>query len=118
MNDADGGCLASVDFLKILNQVLEKNGRLRLAEASPQWSTIQVQDQDRVLQILAGPGSGKTEVLVWRVLYEIFVNQVAPASLLVTTFIWRRRRPRNPTLYIIYIMRNLPKGPIRRQGAC
>ncbi|MCU0834310.1 MAG: ATP-dependent helicase [Chromatiaceae bacterium] len=86
MSGADRDCLSAPDFLEILNQVLVKNGRLALPQASPQWSTIQVQDQDRVLQILAGPGSGKTEVLVWRVLYEIFVNHVAPGSLLVTTF--------------------------------
>jgi len=86
MNDGETESLSSADFLKILNRVLEKNDRLPLPQASPQWSTIQVHDQDRVLQILAGPGSGKTEVLVWRVLYEIFVNQMPPASLLVTTF--------------------------------
>lgn len=86
MNAGDPVSLSSPEFLEILNKVLIKNDRLPLPQASPQWSAIQVQDQDRVLQILAGPGSGKTEVLVWRVLYEIFVNQVPSASLLVTTF--------------------------------
>jgi ATP-dependent exoDNAse (exonuclease V) beta subunit len=86
MDSSDSNCLASVDFLDLLNEVLLRNGRLPLPDTSPQWSTIQVLDQDRVLQILAGPGSGKTEVLVWRVLYELFVNQAPPAFLLVTTF--------------------------------
>jgi hypothetical protein len=32
---------------------------------------VAIGKDERVTQILAGPGSGKTEVLVWRVLYEM-----------------------------------------------
>ena len=35
---------------------------------------IEVRPDDRVLQIVAGPGSGKTEVLVWRALFELLVR--------------------------------------------
>jgi DNA helicase-2/ATP-dependent DNA helicase PcrA len=73
-------------FFNILNRVLISLGRQNLDSKSPQRGAITVMSTDRVLQILAGPGSGKTEVLVWRVLYEIFVNRRASARLMVTTF--------------------------------
>ncbi|GAB4310738.1 MAG: hypothetical protein Kow0069_11060 [Promethearchaeota archaeon] len=38
------------------------------------------------LWIIAGPGSGKTEVLCWRVLKLLLVDAVPPQSLFVTTF--------------------------------
>ena len=38
------------------------------------------------LLIIAGPGSGKTEVITWRVAHLIRSSQVAPAHCLVTTF--------------------------------
>jgi superfamily I DNA/RNA helicase len=41
---------------------------------------------DRLLHFLAGPGPAKTEVLVWRVLYELFVHQMDASRILVTTF--------------------------------
>ena len=47
---------------------------------------IRTEPHDRVLQILAGPGSGKTEMLVWRVLYELFVVGTPPRRIMVTTF--------------------------------
>ena len=72
-------------FFTLMNAVLS-NYQKTIPQSSPQWTAIQVKPSDRVLQILAGPGSGKTEVLVWRVLYELFVNGASPASLLVTTF--------------------------------
>ncbi len=65
---------------------MNRIGRKALREDSPQYSAINVKEDDRVLQILAGPGSGKTEVLVWRVLFELFVKGAVPQSLLVTTF--------------------------------
>jgi DNA helicase-2/ATP-dependent DNA helicase PcrA len=74
----------STTFLEILNEVMIRIGRKALSPT--QWSAIRVFESDRILQILAGPGSGKTEVLIWRVLYEIFVNEIPASSLLVTTF--------------------------------
>lgn len=41
---------------------------------------------DGPLWLLAGPGSGKTEVLVTRILKLLCVDRVAPRSILVTTF--------------------------------
>ncbi|MFA5267962.1 MAG: DEAD/DEAH box helicase [Methanoregula sp.] len=38
------------------------------------------------LQIIAGPGSGKTETLVLRTLYLLFVQNINPKSIIVTTF--------------------------------
>lgn len=73
------------DFFTLMNAVLSSY-RKSISQSSQQWTAIQVKASDRVLQILAGPGSGKTEVLVWRVLYELLVNGASPASLLVTTF--------------------------------
>ncbi|HQU46565.1 MAG TPA: ATP-dependent helicase, partial [Pirellulales bacterium] len=47
---------------------------------------IEVRAGDRVLQILAGPGSGKTEMLVWRVLYDLLVRGTPSNRVMVTTF--------------------------------
>jgi len=38
------------------------------------------------LQVIAGPGSGKTETLVLKTLYLLFVRDVKPKSIIVTTF--------------------------------
>lgn len=38
------------------------------------------------LWVVAGPGSGKTEVLVLRTLKLIFVNEINPKSIIITTF--------------------------------
>lgn len=71
-------------FFSLANAVLTRSGRPSLGD--PQKRIIEVRDQDVVLQILAGPGAGKTEVLVWRVLYELFVRVAEPSRLMVTTF--------------------------------
>src|SRR5438445_11805413 len=73
-------------FFELLNRVLVSLGRESLDVDSPHKKVIEVLPTDRVLQILAGPGSGKTEVLVWRVLFELFVKNTQAARLLVTTF--------------------------------
>ena len=41
---------------------------------------------DPVLQIVAGPGSGKTTVLVLRALRFVFVEGILPENILITTF--------------------------------
>src|ERR1041385_9543127 len=43
-------------------------------------------DDDRNLLIVAGPGSGKTTVLVLRALRHVLVDDRAPDQLLITTF--------------------------------
>jgi superfamily I DNA/RNA helicase len=57
----------------------------------PDWTFDDAQRQavvhgDGPLQIVAGPGSGKTEVLVSRTLKLLLVDAVDPASVMVTTF--------------------------------
>ncbi len=78
--------LAPADFFDLVDEVLVAVGRAPLAIGSPQRSIIDVRAGDRVLQILAGAGSGKTEMLVWRVLFELFVLGTSARRLLVTTF--------------------------------
>ena len=39
-----------------------------------------------ILQIVAGPGSGKTTVLVLRALRSVFVHDILPENILITTF--------------------------------
>lgn len=78
--------ISAAVFLKLVNHVLEGIGRDVLPTNGAHHRIICVTPKDSVLQILAGPGSGKTEALVWRVLYELFVNGVASQKVMVTTF--------------------------------
>lgn len=73
-------------FFHLVDEVLISLGRSSLEESPAHRLVIEVRPSDRVLQILAGPGSGKTEALVWRVLYELFVLRTAAAKVIVTTF--------------------------------
>jgi UvrD/REP helicase N-terminal domain len=73
-------------FLDLVNEVLKIVGREPLAAGGSEQKIICVLPEDRVLQILAGPGSGKTEMLVWRVLYELFVVAIKSERVMVTTF--------------------------------
>jgi DNA helicase-2/ATP-dependent DNA helicase PcrA len=72
------------DFFAVADAVLARTGRPPLDQR--QRDIIEVRDFDEVLQILAGPGAGKTEVLVWRVLFELFVRGTEAPRLMVTTF--------------------------------
>lgn len=74
------------EYFEIVSQVLVASGRARLPQRGPQRSVIEVRKGDRVLQMLAGPGSGKTEMLVWRVLYELIVNGTPADQIVATTF--------------------------------
>lgn len=71
-------------FFEIVDEVLAAFGRDKLSPSHR--AVISVANKDRVLQILAGPGSGKTEAIVWRVLYELLVQRTAAARIIVTTF--------------------------------
>lgn len=81
-----GPCLTSEVFFEIVDEVLKAAKRDPLASGGSQRRIIDVREDDRVLQILAGPGSGKTEMLVLRALYDIFVRGADPARMIVTTF--------------------------------
>lgn len=45
-----------------------------------------IQHLDNPLWVIAGPGSGKTEVLVLRTLKLIYVDDIPPKSIIITTF--------------------------------
>lgn len=86
----EGGALNADEFIDVLNSLPGRGGsRPSVQWDDPRWDIITVRPDDRVLQILAGPGSGKTENLVSRILFELFVgtDKPTPASeILVTTF--------------------------------
>ena len=69
------------EFEEIVVNVLERdissNGDQKLAISSP---------KDQSLFIVAGPGSGKTTVMVLKILKFIFVDDVSPNEILATTF--------------------------------
>ncbi len=72
------------EFLSLVDQVLVEAERAPLEPGNR--AIVEVRPRDRVLQILAGPGSGKTEMLVWRVLYDLVVRGTAANRVMVTTF--------------------------------
>jgi DNA helicase-2/ATP-dependent DNA helicase PcrA len=78
--------LGHAQFFHVANMVLKDSGRSELPAVGPHRDIIAVRDDDRVLQILAGPGSGKTEMLVWRVLYDLCVRATPSDAVMVTTF--------------------------------
>ena len=71
------------DFERI---VLDKLGRdIRIDVNEDQHNAIAA-SQDTSLFIVAGPGSGKTTVMVLKILKFIFVDGIKPSSILATTF--------------------------------
>ena len=78
--------LTRASFLELVDLVLIDVGRESLEPGGACQRTIEIRPEDRVLQILAGPGSGKTEMLIWRILYELFVVGTDSRRILVTTF--------------------------------
>ena len=73
-------------FFELVDEVLIQVGREPLDRGDAHRRIITSRPDDRVLQILAGAGSGKTEMLVWRVLYELMVLGTAASRVIVTTF--------------------------------
>lgn len=70
-------------FLKLVHQLLGPDltkGANKVQRNAVTHST------GSVLQIVAGPGSGKTTVLVLRALWHVFVNDTLPEQILITTF--------------------------------
>lgn len=62
--------------------VKEKIGK----ELNDEQLEIIVSSSNKNLNIVAGPGSGKTTVMVIRILYLIFVQKFEPKTILATTF--------------------------------
>ena len=65
---------------------LASSAGLHWRRGGPERAIICVRPEDQVLQILAGAGSGKTEMLVWRVLYQLLVSGTPSSRVMVTTF--------------------------------
>lgn len=63
--------------VKVLERDISSNKDQKLAISSP---------KDQSLFIVAGPGSGKTTVMVIKILKFIFVDDVSPNEILATTF--------------------------------
>ena len=70
-------------FLDIVSSRLERD--LLNPDNAAQLDAVNYADA-RILQIVAGPGSGKTTVLVLRALRYVFVEDVLPENILITTF--------------------------------
>jgi len=78
--------LAKEALFDLVDELLVAAGRGGLTADGPQRKIIEILPDDQVLQILAGPGAGKTEMLVWRILYELFVCGTDSSRVMVTTF--------------------------------
>ena len=71
---------------RFLDLVSSRLGRdLRNPDNIAQLNAVNHAD-DHILQIVAGPGSGKTTVLVLRALQFVFVEDVLPENVVITTF--------------------------------
>ena len=70
-------------FIDIVDARLDLN--LRDDGNAAQFDSV-AYDGDAVLQIVAGPGSGKTTTLALRALRHVFVDSILPENILITTF--------------------------------
>ena len=76
-------------------EMLTFNEFYKLLKAALKWPKERELNDEQIdavkygkgpLMIIAGPGSGKTEVLVWRCLKLLLVDRVEPKSIIITTF--------------------------------
>ena len=81
--------IRSTEFLALVDETLGRN--LRHPDNRAQADAI-TQGLDPILHLVAGPGSGKTSVLVLRALHFIYVDGLLPESILMTTFTRRASR--------------------------
>lgn len=70
-------------FIALVDDQLSIN--LRDESDAAQYNSV-VYEGDDVLQIVAGPGSGKTTTLALRALRHVFVDGILPENILITTF--------------------------------
>lgn len=71
------------EFIQLIDKLLGL--RIGTPDNRKQFQAI-TYSGDRVLQIVAGPGSGKTSVLALRGLRFVFVEGMLPEEILITTF--------------------------------
>ena len=69
------------EFKEIVVKTLERD----ISSNQDQNSAISSR-ADQSLFIVAGPGSGKTTVMVLKILKFIFVDDISPSEILATTF--------------------------------
>ncbi|WP_295722353.1 UvrD-helicase domain-containing protein [uncultured Methanobrevibacter sp.] len=69
------------EFEKIVVEILKRD----ISSNQDQKSAIE-SDLNKSLFIVAGPGSGKTTVIVLKILKYIFVDGIEPESIIATTF--------------------------------
>jgi DNA helicase II / ATP-dependent DNA helicase PcrA len=68
-------------FETLVRDQLERD----LSENPAQREAISHSD-DRILTVVAGPGSGKTTVIILRALRHVFVDDILPDNIVITTF--------------------------------
>lgn len=82
-NDEDASLIPFPEFMAAVERMLGR--RITPADTPGQYEAIESY-LDRSLYIVAGPGSGKTTVMVLRVLKLVYVNNIDPSTILATTF--------------------------------
>ena len=79
----------SETFIHLADKCLQRD--LCDPHNQPQYQAV-THENDVVLQVVAGPGSGKTTVIILRALYLVFVDGIMPEHILITTFTRRAAR--------------------------
>lgn len=69
------------EFRTLVNEQLNRD-----LLANPAQNSSVSHDGDEILVVVAGPGSGKTTVLVLRALKHVLVDNILPENILITTF--------------------------------
>lgn len=95
---------------------------LGIIQDTPGRASINLQPEQRAivetsegpLWVIAGPGSGKTEILVLRCLRLIYVDRVDPRSIMVTTFTEKAARELEDRLgdYAAWITESAPREEV------
>jgi hypothetical protein len=78
------GILADTEFIPLIRRTLP--GRFGTNPLNQRQQQAILKPANAALQIVAGPGSGKTTVLVLRALKLVFVDGLLPESIVLTTF--------------------------------
>ena len=77
--------ISADQFLELAASHQDIRRDLRVEENAAQLRAV-MHASPEILQLVAGPGSGKTTVLVLRALKAVFVDDVLPENILITTF--------------------------------